>query len=149
MVLLKPVTNQLQDKHGRAEDWLRREEEEEEEEESSLSLHMLSATLAKGVWCCWECGGRERGSGARSGWAFDSIPLPPSSGDHTLFVLYFLHHMTCRFFLFKHFSSPRSLLSLCERRSLPGRKGETAVAVPSSSPLTEELCKQEIQIRCR
>lgn len=30
MALLKPVTNQLQDKHGRAEDWARREGEEEE-----------------------------------------------------------------------------------------------------------------------
>lgn len=45
MALLKPVTNQLQDKHGRAGDWVRRAAGEKD---SSLSLHMLSAALVKG-----------------------------------------------------------------------------------------------------
>lgn len=45
MALLKPVTNQLQDKHGRAGDWMRGEGGEKD---SSLSLHMLSAAVVKG-----------------------------------------------------------------------------------------------------
>lgn len=44
----KPVTNQLQDKHGRAEGL-----GEEGGEDSSLSLHMLSAALLKEVQQEW------------------------------------------------------------------------------------------------
>ncbi len=69
-------------------------------------------------------------------------------GDHTLFVLYFCTTWLADFFLFKHFSSPLPPLAMWAA-FLPSRKGKTAVAVPSSSPLTKELCKQEIQIRCR
>lgn len=134
-------------------------EEGRKKRDSSLSLHMLSVALVKEVWCSWNvcvcvyiCREREW-SGGVGGWVFDSIPPPSSSGESHVVCTVFLHHMTCRFFfLFKHFSSsfapslpPLAMWALL----LPGRKGKTAVAVPSSSPLTKELCKQEIQIRCR
>lgn len=61
---------------------MRREGEEgAKRKDSSLSLHMLSVALAKGVWCCYSvCVYMKGGDAAGSGWVFDSIPLPPSSG---------------------------------------------------------------------
>ena len=67
------------------------------------------------------------------GWVSDSIPPPPSSGGSHVVYTVFLHHMTCRFFFFLNPPLP------VRAAFLPGRKGKTAVAVPSSSPINRGI----------
>lgn len=83
---LKPVTNQLQDEPGSAGGG-RGEEKKTRHCRRTCSVRLWR----KGVWCCKECVCACREGGCLTALVF----------LHTLFVLYFLCHMTCIFFFFE------------------------------------------------
>lgn len=107
-----------------------------------------------------QCGCGERGCGAvksacvhaEMGGCLTPFLFLRPRGNHTMFVLLFFfvpHDLQIFFSSFETFFLPSLPPLDMWAAFLPGRKGKTAVAAPSSSPLTKELCKQEIQIRCR
>lgn len=84
----------------------------EEKRLVTAAAHAQCGSGEQGVWCCKECVCACREGGC--------LTRPRSRGSHTLFVLYFLCHMTCRFFFFLNPPTPPT----CERRSCQAGKAK-------------------------
>lgn len=99
------------------------------------------------VWLWWRgCGAvrvcvctcRGRGGWSRSGWVFDSIPLPPSSGDHTLFVLYFCTTWLADFFFLNIFP-PLSPSSRCVSGVLARQERQNSCGSAEQFPINQGI----------